>query len=89
MEKITDMLLCQVVNESGENLGRVFELRSAGEPEHGLHAHQRKITEILYGKRAFLETLGLKDTELACVSMDEVIGIEPGRIIVPNTSKRG
>jgi hypothetical protein len=89
MEKITDILLSKVVNERGEDLGHVFELRSAGEPEHGLTTNSREITEVLYGKRAFLEMLGLKETKLACISIEDVINIEPGKITVSNRATPG
>jgi len=36
MEKITDILLAKVEDKNGAKYGRVFELRSDGDPEHGI-----------------------------------------------------
>jgi hypothetical protein len=88
MEKITDILFSAVVTEGGEELGRVFEVRSAGEPEHGLVERSRSVTEILYGKRAFLEMLGLKQTSLESISTDAIKKTEPGKIVISDQDAR-
>ena len=84
MEKITDILFCEVENEDGKNLGHVFEFRSAGDPEHGEFARERKVTEILYGKRALLESLGLKAPIIKSFDMSRVKKIQRGKIIIYN-----
>ena len=86
IEKITEILFCEVEREDGTPLGHVFDLRSAGEPEHGFANENREITEILYGTRSFWETLGLKETELEKVAFSDVKKIEPGKIIIGNRS---
>jgi len=84
IEKITDVLFAEVVAEDGTKLGHVFDLRSKGEPEHGFPNKDREITEILYGTRSFLETLGLKETELEKAAWSSVKKIEDGKIIIRN-----
>jgi len=48
-KKITEILLAEVVDEAGRSYGRVFELRSDGEPEHRIVSKQREITALLFG----------------------------------------
>jgi hypothetical protein len=86
IEKITDFLFAEIESEDGTKLGHVFDLRSKGEPEHGFENEDREITEILYGTRSFLETLGWKETELKKVAWSEVKKIEDGKIIVGESS---
>jgi hypothetical protein len=86
IEKITDILFCEVEREDGTKLGHVFDLRSGGEPEHGFENETREITEILYGARSFWETLGLKETELERAAWSDVKKIEGGKIIIGNVS---
>jgi hypothetical protein len=88
MEKITDILFSEVITEAGEKLGRVFELRSAGEPEYGIGSTSREITEILYGRRGFLEMIGLRKTKPDSISIDRIRNMESGRIIVDNPNQR-
>jgi hypothetical protein len=86
VEKITDILFAEIVSEDDTKLGHVFDLRSAGEPEHGLENKNREITEIIYGTRGFWETLGIKETELNVAKWSSVRKIEDGRIIISDTS---
>ena len=86
IEKITDILFCEVEREDGTPLGHVFDLRSTGEPEHGFENETREITEILYGTRSFWETLGIKETELERAAWSDVKKIEGGKIIIRNVS---
>jgi hypothetical protein len=86
IEKITDILFAEVESEDGEKLGRVFDFRSAGEPEHGIENKNREITEILYGTRSFWEMLGLKETKLNVAGWSSVRKIEDGKIIISETS---
>jgi sporulation protein YlmC with PRC-barrel domain len=89
IEKITDILFCEIETEDGVKLGRVFDVRSEGEPEHGFPNKERKISELLYGMRSFLETLGFKETELERVAWSEIVKIEDGIIIVAGNTRKG
>jgi sporulation protein YlmC with PRC-barrel domain len=67
MEKISKILGTKVVNEEGMYLGRVLELRSDGDPEHGLPNKNRPITELAYGPNGVLQFLGLPGTHVKIV----------------------
>jgi hypothetical protein len=82
MEKITELLSARVVNEEGKQLGRVIDLRSAGDPEHGLRHKDRKITEVLYGTKGILQILGLRQAETKLLPWKAVKKFSRGRIVV-------
>jgi sporulation protein YlmC with PRC-barrel domain len=85
MEKITQLLSMKVVTEEGEYLGRVIDVRSDGDPEHGIHNKDRKITEVLYGTQGLLQVVGLLRTEVQILPWTAVKKIS-GRGIVVNKS---
>ena len=87
MEKITDYILVEVETESGKKLGRVFDIRSEGEPEHGLTVKDRPFDFVLYGRRGLLETLGIKQTETDLLPWSAVRRIENGKMIVEDPGK--
>ncbi|PYS68334.1 MAG: hypothetical protein DMF69_20520 [Acidobacteria bacterium] len=72
MEKITDILGAQVFSEDGQYLGRVFDLRSQGEPEHGSNTEERVVTEVLYGKTSLWERLTLRKTVVQRLAWESV-----------------
>lgn len=82
IKKITDILFAEVETESGKKLGRVFDVRSTGEPEHSFPNEAREIGELLYGARGFWEVLGFKETRLESVAWSKVVKFEDGKIIV-------
>jgi len=82
MEKITKLLSVKVVTEEGEYLGRVVDVRSEGDPEHGIQNKDRKITELLYGAKGLLQAIGLMRTEVKILPWKAVTRIGRGRIVV-------
>ena len=88
MEKITDILFAEIETEDGKKLGRVFDIRSAGEPEHGFSHDERDASVLLYGTRGLLEMLGFKETELDGVSWDDIIKIEDRKIVIAEHDKK-
>jgi len=82
MEKITDILAARVFSEDGEYLGRVFELRSPGEPEHGETNATRIIGELLYSRRGWLELLRLRKTEVRSVEWKSVKKVDRKGIVI-------
>jgi hypothetical protein len=82
MEKITEILLAQVFNEDGEYLGRVFDLRCQGAPEHGTSKKERVVSEVLYGKRSFLEVLGFKKSVVQNVAWESVKTFDYKRVVI-------
>ena len=82
MEKITDILLAEVHDESGRYYGRLFELRSDGEPEHGLVSNNREITAFLCATHGILQELGFKPTDVSTITWDSVVEIKRGKITI-------
>ena len=82
MEKITQLLFSEVVSQDGERLGRVFDVRCQGEPEHGDSREERAASELVYGKRGLLEVLGFKKAAGKRVGWAAVRRIERGRIVI-------
>jgi sporulation protein YlmC with PRC-barrel domain len=87
MEKITDILRTKVFSEDGQYLGRVFDLRSRGELEHGSNTEERVVTEIIYGMEGLLEELGLRKTVEQRVAWESVKSLDNKTLVVnTNTS---
>lgn len=82
MEKITDILMCEVVTEGGRRLGRLYDLRCAGEPEHGTPNRDRTVTELVYGTPGLWEVLDLKHIDTQTIPWSAVKSIERNKIIV-------
>jgi len=88
MEKISDILLAKVEDEDGRQYGRVFELRSDGDPEHGIASKARPITSLLCGTSGWLEELGFRPRNISTVHWDEIIKIGKKKIIIRPAGKR-
>jgi hypothetical protein len=82
MEKITEILLSEVEDESGRKYGRVFELRSEGDPEHGIVSDSRKINSILCGTTGLLQEFGFDHRSVTIVDWSEIVDIKPGKIVI-------
>lgn len=87
MEKITEILLSDVLTESGQHLGRVFELRCHGEPEHGASNSKREVSELICGKTGLLELFGLKRTDVKRVPWEFVKRIETNTVVIDDNYK--
>jgi len=82
MEKVTEILLANVVSESGKRLGRVVDLRCPGEPEHGDSKKERVVGELLYAKSGFLELIGLRKPNIKRAPWQSVKRIESDTIVI-------
>lgn len=82
MGKVTEILLANVVSESGMRLGRVVDLRCPGEPEHGDSKKERVVGELLYAKSGFLELIGLRKPNIKRALWQSVKRIEPDTIVI-------
>ena len=82
MEKITDILFSEVETESGRKLGRVFEIRSEGDSDHGLSYPSRNLDYFLCGESGLFERLGFKERQLTCVPISEITEYAEAKIIV-------
>jgi sporulation protein YlmC with PRC-barrel domain len=80
--RFSELLRMEVVDRDGKHLGRVVDLRSAGEPEHGDSRAARPVTELIYGKAGWLERLGFRAVEERRASWASVVAIENGTIVI-------
>ena len=82
MKRVSEFQLMRVETEGGRLLGHVFDLRSRGEPEHGLTHDKRVVNELVYGKLGLLARLGLTQARATTVAWESVKEIRDGKIIV-------
>jgi sporulation protein YlmC with PRC-barrel domain len=80
--KFTELIKMEVVDRDGNHLGRVVDLRCAGEPERGGLRATLPVTELIYGKAGWLERLGFRAAEERRVAWASVIAIEDGKITI-------
>jgi hypothetical protein len=88
MEKITDILFSKVEDENGRSFGRVFELRSDGDPEHGEVSKSRSIDTLLCGTTGLLQQFGFDARNVSVFDWDSIVEIKPGKIIVRSADKK-
>jgi hypothetical protein len=88
MEKVTELLLCELVSRTGVKLGRVYELRCPGEPEHGIPNRGRVVRELFFGTRGLLEVLGLRETRINSVPWSAVRDVRDGTITIDESQIR-
>ena len=88
MEKITDILFSKVEDEDGRSYGRVFELRSDGDPEHGETSKSRAVDALLCGTTGLLQQFGFDARNVSVFDWDSVVDIKAGKIIVRPPDKK-
>lgn len=84
MKKVSEFQLMRVEREDGKLLGRVFDLRSPGLPEHGDTREARVVGELVYGKTGLLARLGLRKARATTVAWESVKEVRGGKIVVDN-----
>ena len=72
----------KVVNEEGMHLGRVLDIRSAGDPEHGLPNESRQVTELAYGQNGVFQFLGLRHADVKIVPWTAVKSFSRGLLVL-------
>ena len=82
MEKITDILFSEVEDESGRKYGRVFELRSDGDPESGETSDSRRITAFLCGTTGILQQFGFDHRNVSTIDWSQIVDIKPSKVII-------
>ena len=82
--KLSELQYAEVVREDGTFLGHVFDLRSRGEPEHGLTSGARAVDELVYGRMGLLARLGLDEADATTLPWSAVKEIRDGVIVVGN-----
>lgn len=85
---VTDLQHAKLYTTSGKYLGRLFDLRSAGSPEHGAPQKEREITELVYGEIGLFERLGLKRSGHDTISTEQIVEIKDGKIIVEQSKRK-
>jgi sporulation protein YlmC with PRC-barrel domain len=82
--KLSEFQYMEVVREDGTFLGHVFDLRSHGEPEHGLTHDARVVDEVVYGRLGLLARLGLDEADATTLPWSAVKEIRDGALVVSN-----
>ena len=82
MKRLTNLVWMEVVNEHGKSLGRVMDVRSPGEPEHGVVIKEREVSELICGTRGLLIRLGIKKSKESTIPWKSVIAVRGQKIIV-------
>lgn len=88
MEKITDIIFSEVEDEDGRSYGRVFELRSEGDPEYGEVSKSRAIDALLCGTTGLLQQFGFDVRNVSVFDWDSIVDIKAGKIIVRPPDKK-
>jgi len=77
MRTLSSLQRREVVTESGESLGRLYDLR--GE----LRARTLSVTSLVAGTRGFFEHLGItRRSRSTAIPWDDIVRIEGKRIVV-------
>jgi hypothetical protein len=79
---LSDAQRWRVVTESGEHLGRVFDLRAKALPARARHAEAVRIDTVVYGVAGLLERLGIRRGAQCEVAWEEVVAVRDGRLVV-------
>jgi hypothetical protein len=76
--RLSDLLGALVESEGGEHVGHVHDLRAE------LHDGELEVVELLVGRRGALSRLGIPLGRAAAqpLAWSDVVGLEPGRIVV-------
>lgn len=89
MMRLTDFLNVHVVNESGDKLGRVHDLRAERTPR------TLKVTGLMVGKRGLLERFGVGAPEAGTrirthdvIPWSAVVRADRGRVVVRDDAVR-
>ena len=82
MKRLTEFQGLKIYSENGESLGRLFDLRSPGLPEHGETHADRRIEELVYGKVGLFQRLGLIQSKADTISWERVVEIKNGKIVI-------
>ena len=85
---LSDAQRWRVFTESGEELGRVFDLRAEARPTRHRNAKAATITTVVYGVRGLLERLGMRRGTPCEVAWKDVVALRDGRLVVRDGANR-
>jgi hypothetical protein len=72
----------RVVNEDGERLGRIFEIRSPGRAETEPTYTERPVECLLCGRLGWLERLGWVQRKPRAIPWSAVVAMRDGALVV-------
>jgi sporulation protein YlmC with PRC-barrel domain len=81
LSSASGMQLVRVQTTDGRELGRVSDLRIQWDPDGGGPV----VTEVIFGKRGFLERLGLRQTQARTVRWAKVKAVHPDLLVVEHS----
>ena len=84
---LSDVQRWRVVSESGEELGRVFDLRARGRPARGRSEESARVTTVVYGVSGLLERLGIRRGARCEVDWADVMALRDDRLIVRDAAR--
>lgn len=84
---LSDAQRWRVVSESGEELGRVHDLRARGRPSRGRGRESAPVTTIVYGVSGWLERLGIRRGARFEIQWTDVVALRGDRLIVRDTAR--
>ena len=73
IQRLSDLLFRRVVDADGKPLGHVFEVRCRANGEC-------RVTELIYGSRGLLESVGLKEPDMKHVNWEQVLQVSEHEI---------
>jgi len=79
---LSDVQRWRVVSESGEDLGRVYDLRADGRPTRGHGVDSASVTTVVYGVAGLLERLGVRRGVHCEVDWNDVVALRGDRLVV-------
>jgi hypothetical protein len=97
MRRLSEILRSEVVTESGESLGHVFDVRVARSPRSSTQRADQDwhLTGLVVGRRGFSERFGFARNQLAgprhtpdAVPWEDVLRFEDERIVVRAGAER-
>ena len=77
----------RVVSESGEDLGRVYDLRASGRPARGRRTEAATVTTLVYGVSGLLERLGVRRGARCEIDWTDVVALRGDRLIVRDAAR--
>ena len=84
---LSDAQRWRVVSESGEELGRVYDLRARGRPARGRSHESAPVTTVVYGVSGLLERLGVRRGARCEIAWTDVVALRDDRLIVRDTAR--
>jgi hypothetical protein len=86
--RLSELTGCAVEDERGKRLGRVRHVSAERRARTGTGA-ELVVTKLHVGRGRFLERLGFRRHRSGWIAWEEVVRLEPGRIVVKANGAEG